>query len=84
VCILAVRNAALIPHQLEQARQIMRAARTTALVALRSPFDVMALPGAGAVLCTCGDAAPSLEAAFDALYGVFVPGAMLPFSLDEV
>ncbi|MCC7205888.1 MAG: beta-N-acetylhexosaminidase [Anaerolineae bacterium] len=84
VCVLAVRNAALTPRQLEQARQIMNAARNVVIIALRSPFDVAALPGAGVVLCTCGDAMPSLEAAFDALTGGFEPWAALPFALDEV
>lgn len=84
VSILAVRNAALIPRQLEQARQIMDVAPRIVLVALRSPFDVTALPGAQAVLCTCGDALPSLEAAFDALTGAFVPRVTFPFALDEV
>jgi beta-N-acetylhexosaminidase len=84
VCILAVRNAALIPRQLEQARQIMSAAPGVVLIALRSPFDVTALPGAQAVICTCGDALPSLEAAADALTGRLSAHATLPFALDEV
>ncbi|MCC6615511.1 MAG: beta-N-acetylhexosaminidase [Anaerolineae bacterium] len=82
--VLAVRNAHLIPEQLASAQRVMARAQRTALVCLRNPFDVTALPGADAVLCTCGDAEPSLEAAVAALLGDYVPEGALPVEVAGV
>jgi len=53
------------------------------LVCLANPYDADALPGAGTILCTCGDGAPSLQAAVDALMGNFVPMGKLPVKLQS-
>jgi len=80
--ILATRNAHFQAHPLQLAQEIISHARRTALVCLRSPFDSVALPGAEVVLCTCGDSTPSLQAALDALTGVFQPSGKLPVTLS--
>lgn len=81
--VLATRNAHIIPEQLEQARELMRAAKQTILVCLRNPFDAPLLADATTILCTLGDSAPSLDAAVDALRGKFTPTGRLPVSLGE-
>ena len=81
VLVLATRNAHLWDGELEQARALMAAARKTILLCLANPYDVDVLPGAAAVICTLGDAEPSLEAAVDALLGRFVPAGHLPVTL---
>lgn len=81
VLVLATRSAHLWPDDLAQARALIEAARRTVLVCLANPYDAAALPGAAAVICTCGDSAPSLEAAADALLGRFVPAGRLPVPL---
>ena len=80
VLVLATRNAHLQPDQLSQARALMQAARRTVLICLRNPYDAPLLADADAILCTCGDSAPSLDAAVDALLGVFTPTGRLPVS----
>lgn len=81
--VLATRNAHLIPEQLEQALELMAAAKQTILVCLRNPFDAKALPGADVVLCSLGDSAPSLDAVVAALAGEFAPTGRLPVPLGE-
>jgi len=77
VLVLATRNAHLIPTQLQMAQEFMASAQRVVLLCLRNPFDAQALPGAQVVICTHGDATPSLEAAVDALQGVFTPTGQL-------
>jgi len=81
VLVLATRSAHLWPEELAQAQALMQAAPRTILVCLANPYDAAALPGASAVLCTCGDSVPSLEAAADALLGRFTPSGRLPVAL---
>lgn len=81
VLVLAVRNAHLWPDELAQARTLIEAAPRTVLLCLANPYDADALPGVRAVICTCGDSAPSLEAAVDALLGRFAPAGRLPVAL---
>jgi hypothetical protein len=50
------------------------------LLCLRNPYDALLLE-AGTVICTLGDAAPSLQAAVDALLGEFTPSGKLPVDL---
>jgi len=82
--VLATRSAHLMPEQLEMARNLLALSRRSILICLRNPFDagVLASPsvtlGADAVLCTCGDSTPSLQAAADALFGDFIPTGHLP------
>ena len=83
VVILATRNAHLWPDELEVARAIIGAAQDVILLCLSNPYDADLLPGAGTVICTCGDAAPSLAAAVGAVLGDFTPSGRLPVALDK-
>ncbi len=81
VVILATRNAHLWPDELEVARAVVGAARHVILLCLANPYDAGLLPDAGTVICTCGDAAPSLAAAVGALLGDFTPSGRLPVEI---
>ena len=74
--VLATRNAHLNPAQLEAAQRLLDAGKPCVLVCLRNPYDAGALD-AGSVLLTLGDAAPSLEAAAEALVGGYKPAGRL-------
>lgn len=78
VAVIATRSAHLVPQQRELAQILIDAAKQPVLLCLRNPYDAGALTGAAAVLCTCGDSAPSLAAAVEALMGDFTPAAKLP------
>ncbi len=78
VLVLATRSAHLAPEQLELAKNLLALARRSILICLRNPFDAGVLTGMDVILCTCGDSAPSLQAAVDALFGDFVPAGHLP------
>lgn len=81
VLILATRNAHLNPSQQAVAQELLGQGKKRVLLCLRNPYDAGVLVGASTVLCTCGDSAPSLAAAVDALMGDFVPNARLPVPL---
>jgi beta-N-acetylhexosaminidase len=81
--IVATRSAAWNPEQAELAGALMRSARATVLLALRTPFDAALFPQADAVLAACGDSAPSLDAVLAALMGDFTPTGRLPVALDD-
>lgn len=81
VLILATRNAHLIPPQLERAQNLVERAKSVILLCLRNPFDAEVLHGTDVILCTCGDSAPSVEAAVAALLGDFAPTGHLPVSV---
>jgi beta-N-acetylhexosaminidase len=84
IIVLATRNAHLIPPQAERARDFwaLAAGKPIVLLCLRNPYDAELFPDAGAILCTCGDSAPSLQAAVDALLGAFVPAGRLPVKVN--
>lgn len=84
--VLATRSAHLNPDQLAAARSLIAHARRTVVVALRNPYDADVLGNADSVVCTCGDAVPSLEAAVAVLAGDFIPTGSLPVSptLDDL
>ncbi|RPJ02723.1 MAG: glycoside hydrolase family 3 protein [Chloroflexi bacterium] len=81
VLIVATRNAHLNPVQQAIAQELLSSARRSILLALRNPYDAGVLDGAGTVLLTCGDSAPSLQAAVDALLGRYAPAGVLPVPL---
>ncbi len=81
VLILAARNAHLNDAELAVARELLALGRRAILLCLKNPYDAELLPGAGTVLCTCGDSMPSLRAAVDALLGRFAPAGSLPVPL---
>jgi beta-N-acetylhexosaminidase len=79
IVVLATRNAHFNPAQQALASDLLAAqGGKTILLCLRNPYDVGVLPPAAVTLLTCGDAAPSLEAAADALAGAFTPSGVLP------
>ncbi len=81
--VLATRNAHLYPAQLEAAQNLLASWKKGILVCLRNPYDAGALD-AGTVLLTLGDAAPSLEAAAEALVGGYEPagGLHVPLTMS--
>ncbi|MDX2160812.1 MAG: glycoside hydrolase family 3 protein [bacterium] len=79
--VIVTRNAHLSPVQAEIALDLIGTASQSIAVCLRNPFDADVLTGADAILCTCGDSAPSLAAAVDALMGKFTPSGRLPVPL---
>jgi beta-N-acetylhexosaminidase len=81
VLLVATRNAHLYPRQREVAQDLIRRGRRTVLLCLRNPYDASVLNGMGATLFTCGDSAPSLQAAVEALLGRFMPNGRLPVPL---
>jgi beta-N-acetylhexosaminidase len=80
VMLVATRNAHLLPAQLRAARRLLEEHARTVLLCLRNPYDVQLL-SASAVLCSCGDSRPSLEALVDAVLGEFTPNGRLPVTL---
>lgn len=80
--ILATRSAHLNADKIALCQRVIDTAQRTVLVCLRNPHDAAALAGADSVLCTCGDSAPSLAAAVDALLGDYVPTGRLPVALN--
>lgn len=81
VLIIATRNAHLWPVQRQAAQELIYTAQHTILLCLADPYDADIFTGMGTVLCTCGDARPSLEAVIDALLGKFTPTGQLPVAL---
>jgi beta-N-acetylhexosaminidase len=82
VVIVATRNAHLIPQQRELAQELLASGSRRVLLCLRNPYDAGVLKGAEVVICTCGDAMPSLIAAAHILAGRFKPTARLPVPLQ--
>jgi beta-N-acetylhexosaminidase len=80
VLVLATRNAHLWESELAMAEDFISRAQQVILLCLRNPYDASVLE-AGTVVCTLGDAAPSLQAAVDALLGEFTPSGKLPVNL---
>ena len=83
VLIVATRNAHMLPWQARAAQTVVNLHPEAILLCLRNPYDVDAISGAGAVLCSNGDSAPSLEAAVDAICGDFVPSGKLTVNLES-
>ena len=81
IVIVATRNAHLIPRQRELTQEFLGSGQKSVLLCLRNPYDAGVLTGAESVLFTCGDSAPSLAAAVEALVGHFSPTARLPVPL---
>jgi beta-N-acetylhexosaminidase len=71
--VLVTRNAFIIPEQRERAARLVAQGKRVIHVCLRSPFDAGLFGETAATLCTSGDASPSLDAAIDALFGVYSP-----------
>jgi len=81
VLIVATRNAHINPAQRVLAQELIAASKRSVLLCLRNPYDAGVLEGAGTQLLTCGDSRPSLQAAVDALLGLYTPTGQLPVPL---
>jgi beta-N-acetylhexosaminidase len=81
VLIVTTRNAHLVPAQMAAVQPLIGNGKKVILVCLRNPYDAGILTGAGTVICTCGDSAPSLRAAVEVLTGQITPSAQLPVPL---
>ena len=80
VLIIATRNAHLWAEECVLAKSLLSQASKSVLVALRNPYDAIELD-ADAIICSCGDAEPSLIALAEALVGKFTPSGKLPVEL---
>ena len=58
--------------------------KEVALLALSSPYDILAAPGAGTCLCTYSDSGPSMEALAGVLNGALNPRGRLPVDLPGI
>ncbi len=80
--VIGTRSAHLNPAQAAHARALIDAAPGRVIIAaLRNPYDAALFAGldkVNGVLCTCGDAEPSLIAAAESLAGAFAPSGALP------
>lgn len=79
--LLATRNAARDPAQAATVRELLALGKPTAVLALRSPYDLLAFPAAPCYMASYGDQSCSLEAAVDVLFGDFTPAGQLPVRL---
>lgn len=80
VLVLATRNAHLWQDELDMVQDFISRTNHVILLCLRNPYDALVVD-AGTVICTLGDATPSLQAAVDALVGEFTPSGKLPVTL---
>ncbi len=79
--VIATRNAAADPQQVELVREACRRGPEVFVVALGSPLDAAVLPFAPNVLCTYGLRPPQLEAAARVLCGLADAPGRLPVRL---
>ncbi|MCA9888380.1 MAG: beta-N-acetylhexosaminidase [Anaerolineae bacterium] len=82
VLILVTRNAHLSDQQRELALRLADESQRLVVLCLRNPYDAALFPNAGTVVCTSGDATPSLTAVMEALQGEFIPVGVLPVDID--
>ncbi len=82
ILIIATRNAHLLPWQAQAAQAAIDRHPGAVLLCLRDPYDAEVISGAGVILCSNGDSAPSLAAAVDAICGDYAPGGMLTVNLE--
>lgn len=80
IVIVATRNAHLWDNIQALATSYLNSAEKSVLLALRNPYDAEVLE-ADAVICSFGDAEPSLEAVVSALLGNIVPSGKLPVKI---
>ena len=83
VIVLGTRAATLYPGQAEVVRAILKLGKLTVVVALRTPYDLLAFPEASAYLCAYGDTPAPLAATAKLLVGELTPQGILPVSLPE-
>lgn len=82
ILIIATRNAHLLPWQAGAAQAAIDRHPGALLLCLRNPYDADVISGAGVILCSNGDSAPSLEAAIDAICGDYAPAGTPTVNLE--
>lgn len=82
ILIIATRNAHLVTWQARAAQAAIDRRPGAVLLCLRDPYDANVISGAGVILCSNGDSAPSLEAAVDAICGDYVPEGIPTVNLE--
>ena len=78
VVVVGTIAASIDPGQVRLVEALIAAGRPTVTVALRTPWDLDAYPGARTHLCTYSILGPSLAALADVLAGVALPPGRLP------
>ncbi len=68
--ILGTISASMDDQQAKLGRELIASGVPVVSIAMRTPYDVLALPGAAAYVCSYGLRRPSLDAAAAALFGV--------------
>ena len=81
IILIATRNAHLIESQARLVRQLIATGKPAAVIALRNPYDLLALPEADCYVATYGDAPCQLQAARDLVFGEIEPSGRLPVAL---
>lgn len=81
--IIATRNAHMHAKQAELTEQIIATHNNVILACLRNPYDAGILDDANTIICTNGDSTPSLQAAADAIFGVYTPSGTLTVNLPS-
>ena len=68
-------------HQAELVRAVLDSGAAVTIVALRTPYDLGAFPGAALYLCTYSILESSMQALAEALCGEILPQGRLPVSI---
>jgi beta-N-acetylhexosaminidase len=76
--VLGTISASLDPAQSRLVEAVLETGVPTVTVALRTPWDLAAYPGAGTHVCSYGILPPSLDALADALFGAIPFAGTLP------
>lgn len=81
VIVLGTRAATLYPSQAQVVRALLTLGKPIVVVALRTPYDLLAFPEVPAYLCAYGDTPAPVAAAARVLVGQLGPQGTLPVSL---
>ncbi len=81
VIVVGTIAASLDPAQVRLVEAVLATGRPTITVALRTPWDLEAYPGAGTHVCTYSILEPSLAALAEVLAGTALPVGRLPVAL---
>jgi beta-N-acetylhexosaminidase len=69
------------PAQIEFVRALLQARQRVVLIALRDPFDLLAIPDAPCLLAAYGEGEIEMRAAMDVLFGAAQPVGRLPVAI---
>ena len=81
VVVVGTRAATLYPAQAQAVQALLALGKPTVVVALRTPYDLLAFPEAPAYLCAYGDTLAPVAAVARVLVGEREPQGTLPVSL---